>query len=163
MKSTSRRSFLATAGTLIAAAAVTPMEAVRPPRLEDAPARSGRTGAASPASAANNWVNNQPLVQSTSPYQFTPELFQPLIGTQFKVADSHSQRATLRLMAVDDLKKENLASKTAFALRFQLVGGKSLPQGTYQFFTPPLGTFLMFVVPSRPSKNTSYTAVINRI
>jgi uncharacterized protein DUF6916 len=162
MSTSSRRKFLTTAGTLIAAAAAAPLAAVRPPRLEDAPAGSGRT-ATTTAGQAGAWINKQPLYQSVALFQFTPELFQPLVGTQFKVADSHGQRASLRLMAVSDLKKQNLSSKTAFSLQFQLVGGKALPQGTYQFFTPTLGTFLMFVVPSAAAKNPHYTAIINRI
>jgi hypothetical protein len=96
-------------------------------------------------------------------YQFTPELFQPLVGTNFQAVDDKGRRLVLRLRSVSDLSKQCNGSQTAFSLQFQMVSGKQLPQGTYQFSTPPLGTFLLFVVPSKPSKTGTYTAVINRL
>lgn len=159
MSTTSRRRFLATAGTLLAAAAAAPLGAVRPPRVEDAPAPThGRA-----PNAQGAWLSRQPQYQTVSLYQFTPDLFQPLVGTRFTAQDGEGQRMTLRLLSVNDERKQSPGSTTAFSLRFQLVAGKAAPQGTYQFSSPPLGQFLMFVVPSGASKRATYTAVINRL
>ena len=162
MSHTSRRSFLSTAGALIAAAAAAPLEAVRPPRADDAPAPigPGRGPASTPTAS---WVTNQPQIQTVALYQFTPQLFQPLVGTNFQAVDDKGRRLVLRLRSVNDLSKQCRGSQAAFSLQFQIVSGKQLPQGTYQFSTPPLGTFLLFVVPSKPSKAGTYTAVINRL
>ena len=162
MSHTSRRSFLSTAGALIAAAAAAPLEAVRPPRADDAPAPTG-PGRGPVSTPAASWITNQPQIQTVALYQFTPELFQPLVGTNFQAVDDKGRRLVLRLRSVSDLSKQCNGSQTAFSLQFQMVSGKQLPQGTYQFSTPPLGTFLLFVVPSKPSKTGTYTAVINRL
>lgn len=159
MSSTSRRSFLATTGALIAAAAATPLEAVRPPLISEPHAPTGPGG----HNPANTWIGNQPQYQTVALYQFTPQSFQPLVGTNFKVTDSQGHRLTLRLMTVSDLSKQCPGSKSAFGLRFQVVAGKPLGQGTYQFYTTTLGTFLLFVVPSIMTSHTTYTAVINRV
>lgn len=164
MSTTSRRSFLATTGALLAAAAAAPLEAVRPPRVEDAPAPSAHGTRAAATSPQGAWMNNQPQYKTVALYQFTPEMLQPLVGTNFNAADSQGHRMTLRLLSVNDLHQECPGSQSAFSMRFQLVGGKAAPQGTYQFFSPPLGSFLMFVVPSnRKAKSPTYTAVFNRI
>lgn len=158
MSKTSRRAFLASAGTFMAVAAAAPLEAVLPRRAGEDRA----PGTRAPGSAAN-WLAKQPQFQTISLYQFTPQLFQPLVGTTFQAVDGSGRQVALRLITVTDLRQQCRGSQTAFALRFQLLGGKPLPQGTYQFSSPPLGTFLLFVVPSRPSKGATYTAVINRI
>ena len=163
MSHTSRRKFLSTTGTLIAAAAAAPLAGVRPPRAEDAPVPTGHGGSGPRSSPANAWVANQPQYKSVTLYQFTPQLFQPLIGSTFEASDSKGRRVSLRLNAVTDMSQECHGSQAAFALQFQTISGKPLPQGTYQFYTPPLGEFLLFVVPSKPNKSTTYTAVINRL
>ena len=162
MSHTSRRSFLSTAGTLIAAAAAAPLAAVRPPRADEGAAPVGH-GVAPTSSPANTWINNQPQYKTVSLYQFTPQLFQPLVGTTFQAADDKGHRLSLRLMTVQDLSQQCHGSQTAFSLQFQTISGKAMRQGTYQFYTPTLGQFLLFVVPSKPNKNTTYTAVINRL
>ena len=162
MSHTSRRSFLSTAGTLIAAAAAAPLAAVRPPRADEGVAPIGH-GVAPTSNPTNAWVTNQPQFKTVVLNQFTPELFQPLVGTTFQAVDDKGRRNTLRLLAVNDLSKQCHGSRTAFSVRFELISGKQLPQGTYQFSAPTLGPFLLFVVPSKASRNATYTAVINRL
>lgn len=159
MSKSSRRAFLTTAGTFLVAAAAAPLHAVKPLQAVDTPAR-GRGHSSDPASS---WLNSQPQYQTISLYQFTPEMLQPLVGSAFQVTDNQGHRLSLRLIAVTDLSKQNPGAKTAFSLRFQQKGGTALEQGTYQFSTPPLGPFLLFVVPSQGPRGATYTAIINRI
>ncbi|HXZ29373.1 MAG TPA: hypothetical protein VEG08_15365 [Terriglobales bacterium] len=158
MSKSSRRAFLATTGAFLAAAAALPLQAAAQAPAADAGGPAGRA-----SDPANAWLGDQPQYQTISLYQFTPQMFQPLIGSSFVVTDSQGHRLGLRLTAVSDLSKQNPGSRTAFSLSFQQQGGKALEQGTYQFSAPPLGTFLLFVVPSKTLRQTTYTAVVNRL
>lgn len=159
MSKSTRRAFLATAGTFLAVAVAAPAQAVKP-------LATGEGSVPAPGHSpgqANTWVNNQPQYQTVSLYQFTPQLFQPLVGATFQVSDGQGHRLSVRLLAVNDLIKQNPGSQTAFSLRFQQKGGTALDQGTYQFSTPSLGKFLLFVVPAKGPRGATYTAIINRI
>ncbi|HUK87730.1 MAG TPA: hypothetical protein VLT85_08710 [Terriglobales bacterium] len=158
MSKSSRRAFLAATGTFLAAAAALPLRAVAQAPAADAGGPAGR-----PSDPAHAWLGERPQDQSMSLYQFTPQLFQPLVGSSFQVADSQGHRLALRLVEVNDLRKQNPGAQTAFSLRFQQQGGKALEQGTYQFSAPPLGTFLLFVVPAKARTGATYTAIINRL
>lgn len=51
-----------------------------------------------------------------------------------------------------------------FALHFRQLGGHQLPQNTYRFRNPTLGSLELFIVPGRGDRATkSYTAIINRL
>ena len=149
MSKSSRRAFLAATGTFLAAAAALPLQAVGQAPAADAGGPAGRA-----SDPANAWLGDQPQYQSISLYQFTPQVFRPLIGSNFVVTDSQGHRLGLRLTAVNDLSRQNPGSRTAFSLSFQQQSGQKLEQGTYQFSTPPLGTFLLFVVPSKTLRQT---------
>jgi uncharacterized protein DUF6916 len=147
-----RRSFLAGAGTLLAAAAATPLEAIVPAH-----------GGANNKPNVDAWVKGRPQSEVVSQFQWTQDTFTPLVNSNFQVSDSQGNRILLRLVSVEDLRKQNVNSATAFALHFQLVSGKALPQGTYEFYTPSLGKFLLFVVASTKSKGAPYIAIVNRL
>lgn len=148
-----RRSFLASAGTLLAAAASTPLHAIVPPHAHTPP---------TPVPNPNGWLYGRPQVEYTTQFQWTEETFLPFVNTNFQVNDGSGGRMLLKLLAVDDLRKQTKSS-TAFALRFQVIGGKGLGQGTYEFYNPQLGKFLLFVVAANKSKSAPYVAIINRL
>lgn len=149
----SRRSFLAGAGTLLAAAAATPLHAI-------VPVHPG--GGPNVQTNQDSWIGTRPLVESVTQFQWTQNTFVPFVNTNFQVANGQGQKMVLRLLSVQDTRKQNTKSTTAFALIFQFVGGTPFGQGTYEFSNPQLGKFLLFIV-GKKSKGASYVAIINRL
>lgn len=156
-----RRSFLAGAGMLAASAATAPLHAVipkagkkvLPPVPVPVPAPNGQDA----------WLASRPQSELVSQFQWTQDTFQPFLNTNFQVNDSQGKRIVLRLISVQDIRKQNSKSTTAFALGFQLVSGTGFGQGTYEFYNPQLGKFLLFVVAANKSKAAPYVAVVNRL
>jgi uncharacterized protein DUF6916 len=98
--------------------------------------------------------------------------FQPLVNSSFSVGSDSSTTAWFRLLSVEAMNakagaaplagmrtRSRSAALDTFALHFQATG-EDLPQGTYEFEHPSLGSFPLFVVPSGP---TTYVAIINHI
>ena len=147
-----RRALLAGAGTLFAAVATTPLQAMVKPEEPQAA-----------ATGPDAWLANAPQSQYVSQFQWNEQTFLQFVNSNFQVADGHGNKMTLRLLSVQDLRKQNLKSTTAFSLQFQMVNGTPMSQGTYEFSNPQLGKFLMFVVTSAKRKGAPYVAVINRL
>jgi len=146
----SRRIFIASAQTLLAAAAL-PMKFF---------------GAAS----------NLGLPPEANLLTATKATFQPLVNSSFTVGGSGPlTRNWLTLLSVEEMSSAQPAKPTTasasktrataptvvdtFALRFYGTG-ESLPQGTYELENRKLGTFSLFIVPSGPS---TYTAIISHV
>jgi hypothetical protein len=118
----------------------------------------------------SSWAKNKSSWVDTTPYEFTPEMFKPLVGSRFKVTDATLGSLIMTLTRVE-LPQAKSGSTTAvvspaisgFALRFRQISGVWLPQGTYQLSLPQLGTFPLFIVPGSKMRPTSYTAIINRV
>ena len=97
--------------------------------------------------------------------------FQPLVNSSFSAGSDSSTMAWFRLLSVEAMNAKAAAAPAAgvrrgrsatvdtFALHFQATG-EDLPQGTYEFGHPSLGSFPLFVVPSGP---TTYVAIISHI
>ena len=113
--------------------------------------------------AGDDPLSNLPQFNFVRLHEFTPELFKGLLGSAFQV-DDHGTKLTLRLTDVQLAQQpRGVAPNPAmFSLRFQYVKGTALPQGTYQFQHPQLGSFAMFVVPSAKVQKPTYTAIFNR-
>ncbi len=144
---TSRRSFLtgmAGVGTYITVAATTPLGATNVKSIDSA-------------------LTDLPQFNSVKLNEFTPELFQGLLGSTFKVTD-HSTNLSLRLVGVELAKQPDGVppNPAMFSLHFRYLSGKALPQGTYQFHHTQLGSFVMFVVPCAKVQKPTYTAIFNR-
>ena len=153
MKST-RRWFLAGTGTVLAAAAASSLPTVPTAEASAAPSRT---------KGKDVWLGGRPQSEYVAHAMWDQNTFQQFVNTNFHVANGNGDRMVLRLQRVEDLRKQNLKSTTAFALCFQFVSGKVLPQGTYDFSNPQLGRFLLFVVTADKSRNASYVAVVNRL
>ena len=117
-----------------------------------------------------SWAKNASSWVDTTPYQFTPELFEPLIGSKFQVTDASLGSLTMTLTNVELPQPKSGAGVavkstvvSGFALRFRQISGVWLPQGTYQLSLPQLGTFPLFIVPGSKVRPTSYTAIINHV
>lgn len=142
---------------LAAAAATSPLHAVVPNGgKRDHPPTP-------PAKGHDIWLTDPPASQFVSQFQWTQDTFQQFLNTNFQVTDSSGKKIVLRLISVQDIRKQNPSSTTAFALGFQVVSGTGFGQGTYQFYNPQLGTFLLFVVAANKSKSAPYVAIINRL
>jgi hypothetical protein len=95
----------------------------------------------------------------------TQATFKPLIGSVFLISTQTSTVISVVLTSV----KESPATATppvtdAFTLSFSsLPIGSPLPQGTYVFRHAALGSFSLFIVPSRPGAPRSYSAVFNHL
>jgi hypothetical protein len=147
----SRRSFLAGAAAWIGLAATAPLYA-------------------EVTADHSSWSKNASSWVDTTPYEFTPELFEPLVGSKFRVTDATLGGLTMTLTSVE-LPQAKSGPGTAvksppvsgFALHFRQISGVWLPQGTYQLSLPQLGTFPLFIVPGSKVRPTSYTAIINHI
>ena len=149
-----RRSFLAGAGTLLAAAAATPLQAIVPKTKPpvDPPAPQSH----------DSWLSTRPQSEYVSQFQWNETTFQQFVNTNFTVADGRGGKMILRLLSVQDTRKQNAKSTTAFSLVFQLISGKGFPQGAYEFSNPQLGKFLLFIVGNK-SHGAPYVAIINRL
>jgi hypothetical protein len=142
----SRRSFLAGAAALVGASATAPLLASQTP-------------------STSNWDTNATNWVDTTAYNFTPGLFEKLVGRTFSVKDSTrgSLKMTLTRVTAPAASNKSLPAVTGFTLHFQQTSGTWLPQDTYQVSINELGTFPLFIVPATAARPTNYVAVINRI
>lgn len=103
----------------------------------------------------------------------TADDFKSSLGSVFKVQSGASGSARMILAEVQSPPTlARSAKQTAttlapnpqqFALRFKLVSGTPLKQGTYVFENSTVGRFAMFVVPSGPATQpVYYTGQVNR-
>ena len=102
------------------------------------------------------------------------EAFEPYVMERFAISLNGKSLGKLTLIEVSELTtsasgvnppKSKVAAQafTGFKLRFQGSGGV-LPQGTYTFSQPALGTFPLFLVPAGPGINPpTYTAIFNKL
>jgi hypothetical protein len=134
--SISRRSFLSGAGAVVAIGAV-PLKSM-----------AARSQANAAASALGN---------------LTHETFKPLIGSSFRVRDDADRQMVVTLAEVNELDRKVTGARHSFTLRFRQLEGGIMPQGTYRFSHSKTGDFALFVVPAAAMKNTTMTAVINRL
>lgn len=146
-----RRIFLAAAGAVAAAAVTKPLEATVSVITGKPKSLPGGVGV------------------DASLYDFTPQMFQGLLGSRFSVSDPKLGTAQVKLIAVGKVPPVTAAlagqpsyRPAAFSLRFQSISGAVLPQGTYTFKSTSLGSFPLLVVPSAATTNRTYTAIINR-
>jgi hypothetical protein len=148
----SRRKFLVTGQTLLAAAAL-PMKFF---------------GAAAVLEFGSSNTANMAT--------WTKGTFQPLVNSSFAVRSGSATAAWLTLLSVEDMNSKTQVKTAAmafglkgpkaspavidtFALHFYVIG-ETLPQGTYELEHRSLGRFSLFVVPSGTS---TYTAIISHI
>jgi hypothetical protein len=87
--------------------------------------------------------------------------FRALRGERFAVW--HGGRQTVVTLTTVQGSETAGTPAECFSLRFRLVRGRALAQGTYRFSNHSVGSFPLFVVPSGQQKPGSYTAIINRI
>jgi len=98
----------------------------------------------------------------------TMQTFTQYIDTKFIIDPGYTFPIETRLIEVKDLRsasaqKRNIPGHECFLLTFQLVGDKSVKQGTYQVKHDALGIFELFVVPSKDKDGIRFfEAVINR-
>jgi hypothetical protein len=103
------------------------------------------------------------------------QAFEPYLGERFAISQEGQSLGKLTLIEIKEITtpasaaaktlKKNAAAQAlmGFALRFQGSGGM-LPQGTYTFSQPALGTFPLFIVPAGPGvKPPTYTAIFNKL
>lgn len=86
-----------------------------------------------------------------------------LVGSRFSVEAGLGRPLQLDLASVENLPKppkDDGAKGEAFVLKFRLVRGTSVPQGTYVFDNEKVGRCPLLIVPSG-SKPVHYAAVIN--
>lgn len=142
---------------LAAAAATSPLHAVVP--------KGGKKDLtpAAPAKGHDIWGTEPPANEFLSQFQWTQSTFQQFLNTNFQVTDGVGKKIVLRLISVQDSRKQNPKSTTAFTLGFQVVSGTGFGQGTYEFYNPQLGKFLLFVVAANKSRSAPYVAVVNRL
>jgi hypothetical protein len=93
--------------------------------------------------------------------------FADLIGTTFVVTDAAGGELPLQLADVTDLPWSGAAPlhEDQFLATFTGPAGRAVEQGTYQVRHRRLGTFPLFIVPTRPDADGTrrYEAVFNRI
>ncbi len=139
MKRVSRRDFLAT-GAAAGAAGLTPVV------LADAPPGSK-------ASSEKGGVTLEQLQLAT---------FEPLLNTEFQVADSDGNQVTMKL--VEATRGPEDPRLDQFSLVFKSPPGPVMPQGTYRFQHSGIGKADLFVVPiGQDEKGVYYQAVFNRL
>jgi hypothetical protein len=148
----SRRNFLVTGQTLLAAA-------VLPRKFFGAVASSGFGSS-----------------EGANLDAFTKDTFLPLVNSTFAVGSDSTTKAYFTLLSVEDMNSETpmpdasvtvppIQANTAppmidtFVLHFYATGD-TLEQGTYELEHDTLGRFPLFVVPAGPSL---YTAVISHL
>jgi hypothetical protein len=123
-------------------------------RVEDLSRRSLLRGATVLAAAAPlaALLPTDLAYAATAPSRST---FTPQKGTIFAVTGRPTKgRATtakVRLVSVDDLAYGRKGAQHQFSLTFRSVSGQALPQGTYAFRHPKLGTVSIFIVPASRS------------
>jgi hypothetical protein len=88
--------------------------------------------------------------------------FQPLIGTEFKVAIGEEEYISLQLIEAEE---KNTLRSEAFSLIFTGPKEIILNQMIHQFTNKQLGVFEMFITPiqSNDLKEIHYQAVFNRL
>jgi hypothetical protein len=111
-----------------------------------------------------------PLEAQRDPLFFmTERTFSQYVETKFIIDPGFTFPIETTLVEVMDLRsatarKKNILGQECFLLKFQINGENSTGQGTYQVKHDALGTFELFVVPSKDSEGRLYLeAVINRI
>jgi hypothetical protein len=96
-------------------------------------------------------------------HEISAKQAEALVGSRFSVAAGLGQPLQLDLASVENLprpRKDDGAIGEAFVLKFRLVRGTSVPQGTYVFDNEKIGRCPLLIVPSG-SKPAHYAAVIN--
>jgi len=95
----------------------------------------------------------------------TEDTFKPLIGSVFIIRTQTSALVPVILTAVTSAPVTVGRPVTdTFTLTFRsLPMGSPLQQGTYVFRHATLGSFSLFIVPSRPGLTRSYFAVFNHL
>lgn len=138
--SLSRRRFLEV-GTIVAAtsAVAVPMQAIE---------STGMTSSTAP--------------KKSSFHYYSQEQFKTLVGAHFTVDAGLGHGLTMQLEEVEGFaepKKQEVTGE-CFALRFKLVRGTHVPQGTYKFDHATAGNDTLLIVPSHRNP-ADYVAVIN--
>ena len=91
------------------------------------------------------------------------------LETKFVIDPGYTRPIETTLIEVTDTRtatsrKRDAQGQECFLLTFRIDGDKSVNQGTYQVRHDALGTFELFVVPSKDSAGRKYLeAVINRV
>lgn len=99
----------------------------------------------------------------------TKQTFSQYVDTKFIIDPDYTFPIESTLIEVKDLrsalaKKRNIPGQECFLLTFRVEGKKTVKQGTYQVKHDALGTFELFVVPSKDREGRLFfEAVINRV
>ena len=97
---------------------------------------------------------------------FTPETFEPHVGTEFELTDADARAAGVTALRLDGVERRAERAHGERTTPFSLVfsAAARLPQRTYEMHHPALGDVAIFVVPiaaDASSGRTTFEAVFN--
>lgn len=96
--------------------------------------------------------------------QLTRSVFEKQLNTHFTLVDEKGDAIHAQLVEAGDScwgkKVDGAERETRFSLLFHTLGSRSIEQGTYRFIHPGIGTFHLFVTPTRWQGSNHFCEVI---